>query len=84
MRSVNAVVGETNDGGLNDIRGLHVTREHVQAALTNARSGTVDEGAVGAGTGTIASDGKADRNIVAARGPSGRGSCWCKPITAGG
>jgi D-aminopeptidase len=54
VRSVNALVGETNDGGLNDIRGQHVTREHVQAAFTNARGGAVSEGAVGAGTGTIA------------------------------
>ncbi|CAN5866188.1 hypothetical protein BH24ACI5_BH24ACI5_25350 [soil metagenome] len=54
VRSVNAIVGETNDGGLNDIRGLHVTREHVIAAITAAKSGVVDEGAVGAGTGTIA------------------------------
>lgn len=54
VRSVNALVGETNDGGLNDIRGLHVTREHVLGALTGARGGAVDEGAVGAGTGTIA------------------------------
>jgi D-aminopeptidase len=52
--SVNAIVGETNDGGLNDIRGLHVTREHVIAAITNARTGPVDEGTVGAGTGTVA------------------------------
>ena len=54
MRSVNGVVGETNDGTLNDIRGLHVTRDHVLAAINGARSGPVDEGAVGAGTGTIA------------------------------
>ena len=54
VRSVNALVGETNDGGLNDIRGLHVTREHVQAAIVNAREGAVEEGAVGAGTGTVA------------------------------
>ena len=54
VRSVNALVGETNDGGLNDIRGLHVTRDHVLSAIANARSGRVDEGAVGAGTGTIA------------------------------
>ena len=54
VRSVNAVVGETNDGTLNDIRGLHVTRDHVQAAIAYARAGAVDEGAVGAGTGTIA------------------------------
>jgi D-aminopeptidase len=54
VRSVNALVGETNDGGLNDIRGLHVTRDHVQSAITSARDGAVAEGAVGAGTGTIA------------------------------
>ena len=54
VRSVNALVGETNDGGLNDIRGLHVTREHVAAAITSAREGAVEEGAVGAGTGTVA------------------------------
>src|SRR3982751_6981267 len=54
VRSVNALVGETNDGGLNDIRGLPVTREHVTAAIASARGGAVDEGAVGAGTGTIA------------------------------
>ena len=54
VRSVNALVGETNDGGLNDIRGLHVTREQVLAAIDNAKAGPVAEGAVGAGTGTIA------------------------------
>ena len=53
VRSVNALVGETNDGGLNDIRGLHVTREHVIAAITGAKSGPVEEGTVGAGTGTV-------------------------------
>jgi D-aminopeptidase len=54
VRSVNAVVGETNDGTLNDIRGLHVTREHVTAAIASAREGPVEEGAAGAGAGTIA------------------------------
>jgi D-aminopeptidase len=53
VRSVNAVVGETNDGTLNDIRGLHVKREHVLEAIGNARGGAVEEGSVGAGTGTI-------------------------------
>jgi len=53
VRSVNPLVGETNDGGLNDIRGFHVTREHVLDAIRNAKSGPVAEGAVGAGTGTI-------------------------------
>ncbi|HEY9463274.1 MAG TPA: P1 family peptidase [Vicinamibacterales bacterium] len=54
VRSVNGLVGETNDGGLNDIRGLHVTREHVHSAIANAKDGAVEEGAVGAGTGTVA------------------------------
>ncbi len=51
--SVNAVVGETNDSGLNDIRGMHVHREHVLEAIRNAQGGPVTEGSVGAGTGTI-------------------------------
>ena len=54
VRSVNALVGETNDGALNDIRGQHVTREHVLAAIAAAKAGPVEEGAVGAGTGTVA------------------------------
>jgi D-aminopeptidase len=53
VRSVNAVVGETNDGNLNDIRGLHISRQHVLDAITHATSGPVSEGSVGAGTGTI-------------------------------
>ena len=54
VRSVNAVVGETNDGwAVNDGRGRHVTREHVQAAIRGARDGPVAEGSVGAGTGTV-------------------------------
>lgn len=52
--SVNPVVGETNDGYLNDIRGRHITAEDVLAALRDARGGPVEEGAVGAGTGTVA------------------------------
>lgn len=54
VRSVNAVVGETNDGGLNDIRGRHVTAADVRAAIAAAASGAVEEGSVGAGTGTLA------------------------------
>jgi D-aminopeptidase len=53
VRSVNVVVGETNDGFLNDIRGRHVTKDEVFAALKNARSGPVEEGSVGAGAGTV-------------------------------
>ena len=54
IRSVNPVVGETNDSGLNDIRGRHVTKKHVISAIQNAKGGPVAEGSVGAGTGTRA------------------------------
>jgi D-aminopeptidase len=54
VQSVNPLVAETNDGYLNDIRGRHATREDVLSAIKNAKSGTVEEGAVGAGTGTVA------------------------------
>lgn len=54
VRSVNPLVGETNDGALNDIRGRHVARQDVFAAIKSARAGAVEEGAVGAGTGTVA------------------------------
>ncbi|WP_066839107.1 P1 family peptidase [Rufibacter ruber] len=53
VQSVNAVVGETNDGGLNDIRGRHVKEQHVQEAILQAKEGPVAEGNVGAGTGTV-------------------------------
>ena len=51
--SVNAVVGETNDGRLNDIRGMHVTPQMVIDAINKAHGGPVEQGCVGAGTGTI-------------------------------
>ncbi len=51
--SVNAVVGETNDGRLNDIRGMHVTPQMVIDAINQAHGGPVEQGCVGAGTGTI-------------------------------
>lgn len=54
VRSINVVVGETNDGQLSDIRGRHVGREEVFAALKSAKDGPVEEGSVGAGTGTVA------------------------------
>jgi len=54
VQSVNALVGETNDGGLNDIRGRHVKASHVLEAIQTASSGKVAEGNVGAGTGTVA------------------------------
>ncbi len=53
VRSVNALVGETNDTGLNDIRGMHIKRDHVVEAIRRAMPGPVTEGSVGAGTGTI-------------------------------
>lgn len=54
VRSINVVVGETNDGQVNDIRGRHVGRDDVFAALKGAATGAVEEGSVGAGTGTVA------------------------------
>ena len=54
VRSVNAVVGETNDGMLNDIRGRHVTVADARRAIETANDGPVAEGNVGAGTGTVA------------------------------
>ncbi len=54
VRSVNPVVGETNDGQLNDIRGEHLKQEDFLAAIREAKGGPVEEGAVGAGTGTTA------------------------------
>lgn len=54
VRSVNAVVGETNDGEINDIRGRHVTKQHVLDALAACAPGPVAEGCVGAGMGTQA------------------------------
>ncbi len=53
VRSVNALVGETNDGMLNDIRGLHITMQHVLDAIACASAGPLAEGCVGAGTGTM-------------------------------
>jgi D-aminopeptidase len=72
-RSVNAVVGETNDGGLNDIRSFPVTADHVRRAIAAARGGPVAEGSVGAGTGTQALGwkggiGTASRRLPAALG----------------
>ncbi|MDT0551971.1 P1 family peptidase [Urechidicola vernalis] len=52
IRSVNPIVGETNDGWLNDIQGRHVKTTDVLNAIANAKTGLVQEGSVGAGTGT--------------------------------
>lgn len=54
VRSVNAVVGETNDARTNDIRARFVAMDDVKKAINSAKTGPVDEGNVGAGTGTIA------------------------------
>lgn len=54
VQSINPLVGETNDGYLNDIRGRHITRDDVFAAIKGAKTGAVAEGSVGAGTGTVA------------------------------
>lgn len=73
VESVNFVVGETHDADLNDIRGRHVKKEHVMEAIKKAASGPVEEGAVGAGTGTICYGfkggiGTSSRVIPASRG----------------
>ena len=52
VRSVNPVVGETNDGGLSDIRSRALKPEHFRAALEDAKQGPIAEGSIGAGTGT--------------------------------
>jgi D-aminopeptidase len=54
VRSINPVVGETNDGALNDIRARPISAADVRAALDSARGGPVEQGSVGAGTGTVA------------------------------
>ncbi len=73
VESVNPVVGETNDGFLNDIRARRVRPEHVLAAIRGASGGAVEEGAVGAGTGTMCFGfkggiGTSSRRLPAARG----------------
>ncbi|MBM3749418.1 MAG: P1 family peptidase, partial [Acidobacteria bacterium] len=73
VRSVNPVVAETNDGTLNDIRGRHVGRDEVFAAIRNARGGVVEEGAVGAGTGTIAFGFKGGIGTASRRLPEAQG-----------
>ncbi len=74
VRSVNALVGETNDSGLNDIRGLHVRPEHVVHAIGDARRGAVQEGSVGAGTGTQAFGWKGGIGTSSRRLPAASGA----------
>lgn len=71
--SINPVVGETNDGYLSDIRGRHISADDVFAALKSARGGPVEEGAVGAGTGTVAFGWKGGIGTASRRLPAGLG-----------
>ncbi len=73
VRSINAVVGETNDGQLNDIRAMNLRAEHVEQAITSAAAGPVAEGNVGAGTGTIAFGWKGGIGTASRRLPKSAG-----------
>lgn len=73
VESVNPVVGETNDGWLNDIQGRHVRKDHVLEAIKKAASGAVEEGSVGAGTGTICFNFKGGIGTASRRLPETRG-----------
>ena len=86
VRSVNAIVGETNDGFLNDIRARRVSKADVIAAVRAASAGPVVEGSVGAGTGTRAFDWKGGIGTSSRVFPKAMGgytaAFWCRPITA--
>src|SRR4051812_26490690 len=71
--SINPLVGETNDGYLSDIRGRHIAPDDVLAAIRSARAGAVDEGAVGAGTGTVAFGWKGGIGTASRRLPANTG-----------
>ncbi len=73
VRSVNAVVGETNDGVLNDIRRRRVTAADARRAIDAAKGGAVEEGSVGAGTGTVAFGFKGGIGTASRRLPSAMG-----------
>jgi D-aminopeptidase len=73
VASVNPVIGETNDGWLNDIRGRHITKAHVLEAVRSAAGGAVAEGAVGAGAGTTCFDYKGGIGTSSRRLPESRG-----------
>lgn len=75
VQSVNPVVGETNDGGLNDIRARPINAVHVRQALEQARGGVVAEGSVGAGTGTVAFGWKGGIGTSSRKLPASLG-CW--------
>ena len=74
VQSVNPVVGETNDGYLNDIRGRHITRDDVLYSIRNAKGGAVEEGSVGAGTGTVAFGFKGGIGTASRKLPTGLGA----------
>ena len=89
VRSVNALVGETNDGGLNDIRGQHVTREHVTAAIAGAKTGAGRRRARSApapapsrSAGKAASAPRRGRCRRAGPATRGRSACSCRATTA--
>jgi D-aminopeptidase len=67
-------VGDTNDGYLNDIRGRHITRDDVLNSIKNAKGGAVEEGSVGAGTGTIAFGFKGGIGTSSRKLPAGLGA----------
>jgi len=73
VRSVNSVVGETNDGGLNDIRGRHIQASHVIEAIHTADAGPIAEGNVGAGTGTECLGFKGGIGTASRKLPSSKG-----------
>jgi D-aminopeptidase len=73
VRSINPVVGETNDGFLSDIRARPIRPEHVTAAIDTATGGVVEEGSIGAGTGTIAFGFKGGIGTASRRLPAGLG-----------
>lgn len=74
VQSVNALVGETNDGYLNDIRGQHVSEEDVLSAIHQAQDGKTEEGNVGAGTGTVCFGFKGGIGTSSRKLPSSLGS----------
>ena len=74
IRSINVVVGETNDGTLNDIRGMHLQETDILQAITSASNSMLQEGNVGAGTGTIA---------FGYKGGIGTSSRWLPPKMGG-
>jgi|SRR5581483_4849053 len=82
VRSINPLVAETNDGYLNDIRGRHVGAAEVLQAIRSARGGPVEEGAIGAGTGTVAFGFKGNSGRLRAKQAPTRSERWCRQISA--